>query len=324
MIDVARAAGVSQTTVSLVLNNIAGVRIAEATRQHVIGTARRLGYSPGPMLHDLSDDGLPVVGVLINEISSSYPIDIIDGLHMAARAGAAQLAIFITDGEVEREAAALDSIRRLGARRVIYANTFTTGVHPTDRLDAFAHVYVNCFRHDGRGVAVIPAERAAGFAAAQHLIRTGCRRLATITGDSWHSSTQRRLSGFRRGAKAGGLAIDPACIKYRDWRHRSGREAMLELLALPTPPDGVFCQNDMLARGALMALAEAGLKVPRDIAVLGFDDREFADDFGLSTMLLPHARMAERAMALLLGAKPLEAKSTISIRCPLVARATTR
>lgn len=324
MIDVAREAQVSQTTVSLVLNNIGGVRIAEATRQLVIETARRLGYSPGPMLHDLQDDHLPIIGVLINEISAAYPIDIIDGLHMAARSGATQLAIFVTDGVVEREAEALTSLRRLGASGVIYANTFTAGVHPSDALQGFAHVYVNCFRNDGQGVAVIPGERAAGFAAAQYLIGTGCTRLATITGDSWHSSTQRRLSGFRRGMTVAGQSLDASRIKHRDWRHESGRAAMLELLALDERPDGVFCQNDMLARGALAAVAEVGLSVPGDIAILGFDDREFAKDIGLSTMLLPHAAMAERGMRLLAQRDRLDAPMTVSIRCPLVPRQTTR
>lgn len=324
MIDVARAARVSQTTVSLVLNDISGVRIAEATRQHVIETARQLGYSPGPMLHDLDDQGAPVVGVLINEISSSYPIDLVDGLHLAARSNAMQLAVFVTDGVVEREAEALSSLKRLGAGGVIYANTFTAGIHPTDALLDFPHVYLNCFRNDGRGVAVIPGERAAGFAAAQFLIQTGCTRLATITGDSWHSSAQRRLSGFRRGAKAAGISLDPDKIIHGDWRHARGREAMHELLALDTPPDAVFCQNDMMARGALTALAEAGLEAPRDISILGFDDREFAGDFGLSTMLLPHAAMAERAMAVLMSGRDLDVPHTISMRCRLVRRTTTR
>ncbi|MFK4808747.1 LacI family DNA-binding transcriptional regulator [Devosia sp. ZW T5_3] len=324
MIDVARRAGVSQTTVSLVLNNIAGIRIAEATRAHVIETARVLGYSPGPMLHELQTEHVPIIGVLINEISSAYPIDIIDGLHVTARAAAMQLAVFVTDGVVEREAEALKSLRRLGVESVIYANTFTAAVHPTEDLRDFRHVYVNCVRNDGSGTAVIPGERAAGFAAAQYLIGTGCKRLATITGDDWHSSAQRRLSGFRRGAKAGGLSIEPAYVRHGDWGHRRGREAMIELLALPQPPDAVFCQNDMLARGALAAIAEAGLAVPGDISVLGLDEREFARDLGLSTMLLPHAEMAERAINILTGPRRLDLPATISIRCRLIPRLTTR
>jgi LacI family transcriptional regulator len=324
MIDVARRAGVSQTTVSLVLNNIAGIRIAETTREHVIETARILGYSPGPLLHELEAEHVPIIGVLINEISSAYPIDIIDGLHVSARAAAMQLAVFVTDGVVEREAEALKSLRRLGVENVIYANTFTAAVHPSEDLREFRHVYVNCFRNDGSGTAVIPGERAAGFAAAQYLIHTGCRRLATITGDDWHSSAQRRLSGFRRGAKAGGLSLEPAYIKHCDWGHRRGREAMMELLALPEPPDAVFCQNDMLARGALAAINEAGLRAPDDISVLGLDDREFARDLGLSTMLLPHAEMAERAISILTSPRQLDLPATISLRCRLIPRATTR
>lgn len=323
MIDVARRAGVSQTTVSLVLNNVTGVRIPEATRRHVIETAQQLGYSPGPLLHELANNGVPIVGVLINEISSAYPIDIIDGLHVTARSAAMQLAVFVTDGVIEREEEALQSLTRLGVRHVVYANTFTAAVHPAAGLNGFRHVYVNCFRRDGMGTAIIPGERAAGFAAAQYLVQTGCRRLATITGDAWHSSAQRRLSGFRRGVRSAGLTLDPAMVIHGDWGHELGHQAMTQLLARKTRPDGVFCQNDMLARGALVALAEAGLRVPQDVAILGMDDREFARHQGLSTMLLPHAIMAERALDILLGDRPLDAPQTISVRCPLIPRATT-
>lgn len=324
MIDVARAAGVSQTTVSLVLNNVPDQRIPALTRNHVIETAQSLGYSPGPDLQDLKDEAVPILGVLINEISSSYPIDIIDGLHVGARAAAKQLAVFVTDGVIEREVEALSSLGKLGVRNVIYANTFTAAVRATEELRKFRHVYVNCFPHDGEGTAVIPGERAAGFAAAQHLVRGGATRVATITGDAWHSSAQRRLSGFRRGLKAAGLALDPDLNIAGDWGHAKGYEAMLRLLEHPVPPDAVFCQNDMLARGALAALTEAGMGVPETISVLGFDDREFARHSGLSTMLLPHAAMAQRALAILLSGKDLHMSQTISIRCPLVARQTTR
>lgn len=324
MIDVARAAGVSQTTVSLVLNNVPDQRIPSATRKHVIETAQSLGYSPGPNLQELKDEAVPIVGVLINEISSSYPIDIIDGLHVGARASAKQLAVFVTDGVIEREVEALASLSKLGVRNVVYANTFTSAVKATEVLRTFRHVYVNCFPHDGVGTAVIPAERAAGFAAAQHLVRGGARRVATITGDAWHSSAQRRLSGFRRGLKAAGLALDPEMNIAADWGHAKGYEAMSRLLKLPAPPDAVFCQNDMMARGAVEALAHARVSVPDAISVLGFDDREFARHTGLSTMLLPHAAMAQRALGILLGEQELGKGQTISIRCSLVPRQTTR
>lgn len=323
MVDIARAAGVSQTTVSFVLNNIDGMRIADDTRQRVIETARQLGYTPGPMLHDIDSQTPSIVGVLINEISSSYPIDIIDGLHMAARGQAAQLAVFVTDGVTEREAQALQSLRRLGAQSVVYANTFTTGVLPTDELASFPHVFVNCFRTDGKGVAVVPGERAAGFVAAQHLIAGGGKRIAVITGDSWHTSAQRRLNGFRRGITTGGQVLAPELLIHGSWGHGSGYQSMQRLLALPEPPDAVFCHNDMMARGALMAIAEAGLGVPDDIAILGYDDREFAADFGLSTLIQPYADMAVRAMSILRSGRDLSVPATISVRCKLVPRRTT-
>lgn len=323
MVDIARHAGVSQTTVSFVLNNIDGTRIAEDTRRRVIDTARRLGYAPGPSLHDLDGTADSVIGVLINEISANYPIDLIDGLQLIARAHGCQLAVFVTDGETEREAESLATLKRLGVGRVVYANTFHAPVYPADALDDFRHVFVNCFRPDRRGLAVVAAERAAGFVAAKHLVETGCRHIATITGDVWHTSAINLLAGFRRGLRAAGQDLDPALLHRGLWTHDGGRRCMDDLLASAEPPDAVFCQNDKMARGAIVAIEGAGLRVPDDIAVMGLDDREFARDYDLTTLVRPFSAQAQKAMDILLRPGPLH-DGMVSVRCPLIVRGTTR
>lgn len=325
MVDIARAAQVSQTTVSLVLNQIPGVRIAGETRQRVLQVARELGYAPGPALHELDPARSRIFGVLINEISAAYPINLIDGLQTWADAQAAQLLIQVTGGIADHETAALENFRRFGVDGVVLATTFTAFVEPPELLASFPHVFLNCRRKDKLGVSVLPGERSGGFVAAQHLIDIGCKRLATITGDPWQQATISRRTGFRQALRRAGLPHDPSYEKVGNWSHRRSRELTSELLALPEPPDGIFCQNDIMARGAMAAIREAGLRIPQDVAVVGYDDREFAKDLEppLTSITLPHAEMAERTMQHLV-AKPAPHQTKLhSIRGELVMRAST-
>ncbi|MBP1846471.1 LacI family transcriptional regulator [Rhizobium petrolearium] len=323
MVDVARAANVSRTTVSLVLNGIPGVRIAEATRQRVLQIARELGYSPGPLIENLDPERKRLFGVLINEISAAYPIDLIYGLQNWADAQGLQIVLQVTDSVADREIAALENFARFGVEGVIYANTFTAIVSPPASLGNFRHVLVNCRREDSSGFAILPAERHGGMLATDHLIEIGCRRIATITGDPWQIASIERLAGYHRSLNRAGLNLGPRFERASDWGHASGYAAARDLLALSEPPDGIFCHNDIVARGAMAAARDMGGKVPEDLAIIGYDDREFSRDLGISSVTLPFAEMGERALAELAGSADL-ADKTVTIQGRLVARMSTR
>ncbi|GHA16275.1 LacI family transcriptional regulator [Devosia pacifica] len=305
MLDIARTAGVSQTTVSLVLNRVPNVRIAEDTRQRVFDAARELGYAPGPSLAEPTTSSLRRFGVLINEISAAYPIDLIEGLQTLADDQGVQLIIQVTGGLADREAAALETLRVLGVEGIIYASTFTAIVEPTTALSALPHVLLNCRRADGVGTAIVPAERAGGFLATRHLIERGCKRIATITGDPWQEATRARLHGYRHALRRAGLSVPEHFVRTGDWSHHSGDDSASQLFALSDSPDGIFCHNDKIARGAIAAARRLGVAIPEDVAIVGYDDREFAADLepSLTSVTLPHAEMAERAMTVLLKGK---------------------
>jgi LacI family transcriptional regulator len=322
MVDVARAAKVSRTTVSLVLNQIPGVRIAEATRQRVLQVAREIGYSPGPLLEHLDPERKRLFGVLINEISAAYPIDLIYGLETWSHAQGLQVIIQVTDGRPDRETAALENFERIGVEGVVYANTFTAIATPPQALNRFRHVLLNCRREDSTGFAVLPAERHGGAVAADHLIGLGRRRFGTITGDPWQLATTDRLAGYHRALNRAGMNRGSDYERHSDWSHDVGYAATQELLALPEPPDALFCHNDLIARGAIAAARDNGLQVPKDIAIIGYDDREFSRNLGISSIALPWSEMGERAMAALAGDADLPTK-TINIHGQLVARAST-
>jgi LacI family transcriptional regulator len=319
MVDIARAANVSRTAVSLILNQVPGVRIAEATRQRVLQVARELGYVPGPRLAEPGETGKDIFGVVINEISSAYPIDLIYGLQNQADAQGVEIMIQVTDGVLDRDQAALENFRRLGAKGVIYASTFSSLVTPPEALGDVRHVLLNCRREDSTGLAVLPAERHGGALAAQHLIDIGCRRIATITGDPWQFATRERLAGYHRTLNKAGLNRGAPYERSSDWGHASGYAAAQELLSLPERPDGIFCHNDIIARGAMAAARDAGLSVPGDLAIVGYDDREFAKDLGITSISLPFAEMAERALVQLAGETALGDR-TISVPGALIER----
>ena len=322
MIDIARVANVSRTSVSLILNQVPGVRIAEATRQRVLQVARDLGYAPGPALSALEPDRKRVYGVLINEISSVYPIDLIYGLQSWADAHGIQILIQVSDGVTDHEVAALELFQRINVAGIVYASTFSAIVEPPEMIRNFRHVMLNCRREDRTGLAVMPAERHGGALAAQHLIDLGCRRIATITGDPWQFACRERLAGYHRALNKAELAVTDDYEAVSDWGYMSGYAAARRLLSLPERPDAIFCHNDIIAGGALKAAAELGLSVPNDVAIIGYDDRDFARDMAISSVTLPFLEMAERAMSELAGKDDLDDR-ILSISGNLIERAST-
>lgn len=323
MVDIARAANVSRTAVSLILNQVPGMRIAEATRQRVLQVARELRYDPGPRLDELDRVQQRLFGVMINEISSAYPIDLIYGLQNCANAQGLQIIIQVTDGVADRELVALNNFSRFGVEGVIYASSFSTLTKPPKAIDGFRHVMLNCRREDSSGLAVMPAERHGGAVATQHLVDIGCRRIATITGDPWQFASKERLAGYRRTLNKAGLNRGRAYEEASDWSQGSGYAATRRLLDLLEPPDAIFGQNDIIVRGVLAAAQGAGLRVPQDLAVVGYDDREFARDLEISSVSLPFAEMAERALLELASQKKIGPK-TLFVTGHLIERATTR
>ena len=151
----------------------------------------------------------------------------------------------------------------------------------------------------------------------------GCRRIATITGEPWQFASKERLAGYHRTLNKAGLNLGKAYERTSDWGHASGYDAARELFALAEPPDAIFGQNDIIVRGVIAAAQEAGLRVPENLAVIGYDDREFAKDLEISTVTLPYAEMAERALGELASDRALGDK-TLFVAGELITRATTR
>lgn len=179
---------------------------------------------------------------------------------------------------------------------------------------------LNCYTDDHAFPAAVPSEVEGGQTATQHLIDHGHRRIGHITGEPWMEAARDRLKGYRRALAAAGIAFDPTLVVEGNWSANTGYDATRKLLALPDPPTAIFCQNDRMAVGCYEALKEAGVRIPRDVSVVGYDDEEISLHLNpaLTTLILPHRAMGQWAVAQSGRGGPRH--PVVKFECPLVVR----
>lgn len=323
MSDVAVACGVSQATVSLVLNNAPGTRISPATREAVRRMARELGYRSSRR----AVDRRPVIALLINDVTCSpHVAGLIDGVTDAAADLGYLLAVMPTGGDEGMERAALGHLATLPVAGVVYARLITQAVEPPAGLADRPTVLLNCYAQGDVLPSVVPGDLAAGLTATLALLDAGHRRVAFIGGEDAIEASRERLRGYRRALAMRDVPADPALIAKAGWTIAGGHHAMRRLLALPDPPTAVFCFCDRTAMGVYAAAQAAGLSIPRDLSVVGFDNEAYTADMlpPLTTMELPHADMARHAveiLATLIGvprARPRHLR--MKFDCPMIVR----
>lgn len=332
MTDVATAAGVSQSTVSMVMNNVSGSRLAHETRNRVLAAALRLGYTlprqelPPPQTTPRKQ----VIGYLVDEISTSpHPVVSLDGARDAAWQHGYTVQLAVTRGNPEQEAAAIAAMQaHPGLLGWVYSTIFTRQVQAPATLLALPTVLLNCQDPARKLPAVVPGELAGGHTATDYLIAMGHTRIGFINGEPWMEAAQGRYKGYRRALASADLPFDPALVREGDWMSGTGFDCTLSLMREARPPSAIFCANDLMALGALEAIKQLGLKVPQDVSVIGYDDQEISRHTHppLTTMVLPNYDMGYAAVEALIelaacGARPaVPRRILIKTECPLVLR----
>lgn len=328
MTDVATQAGVSQSTVSLVLNAMTGTKLSEETRQKVLRIANEMGYrlpegrkaaagnaqaassTAATALADslpANKDGRRLLIYLVDEISTSpHPVQSVDGAKDAAWSQGALVAVFATRSNKDIESAVLASMLASPMLAgVIYSTIFTRQAVPPAELNGVPTVLLNCYETeagDPRFSSVVPSEVVGGFNATEYLIKAGHKRIGFINGEPWMDAAKDRLKGYRRALASADIAFDASLTREGDWHIKTGFDCTLSLMKEASPPTAIFCANDLMAVGCLEALRELGLKVPADVSVMGYDDQEIASHTSppLTTLLLPNYEMGRLAAELLL------------------------
>lgn len=330
MMDVATAAGVSQATVSLVLSGSKGGRLKDNTRRRVLEAAKALGYT---FVRRGSRAGastaIPSTVLFIADETSTDPWMSLafEGARDEALQHGMNVLLGVSHGDPEIEAALVagTGTNLLG---VVYGTILTRQVTLPPALAPLRKVLVNCYDEHRTVSSVLPGDLLGGRMATEHLLSLGRTRIGFINGQQGVDAARDRLKGYRQALASADIAFDPDLVRPGNWEPSAGYAMTRELMALPDAPDAIFCANDMMAVGCYEALKEMGHRIPQDVAVIGFDDREIAQFMHppLSTLVLPQYEMGRTAIELLLDvAGGLSAPPTwVKVECPLVERASTR
>jgi LacI family transcriptional regulator len=325
MTDVAEAAGVSQTTVSMVLNNMTNARVADATRERVLQAALALGYAKG--LHP-GATGVRTIGMLIDEVGITpfYP-PLIEGADDEASLSGCIVAVYRTRSDPALEAAAIAALQSQQLAGIIYATLAKRIVDVPEALLSIPTVMLNCTSSSPGHLSVLSADRPAAYAATELLLEAGHRRIAHLAGERAIVAGREREEGYRQALLSRDIPIDKSLLVRGAWTIHNGRALTRQLLKLDRPPTALFCFNDRMAIGAYEAIRSAGLRIPEDISVIGFDDEKdlaLHAEPPLTTLELPHFEMAREAVRMLIDIDNVSASRqhprSIKIECPLIVR----
>ncbi len=268
MADVARLAGVSPATVSRCLN---GRNVSARITDDVNRAVAQLGYRPNLIARGLRKQVSSVWACVISDIENQFFTAMVRGVEDVARGVHHSVVLCNTDEDIEREA---EYLQLIGAQQmagvIISATRSSTDISSLTRsgvqvvsvdrqlTEPTDTILVNSF--DGAEVATT------------HLLGQGCQRIACITGRRDTTTGEERLRGYRAALKAAGLPVTSDLERHCDFKEVGAYEATRQLLADGPTPDGFFVANNQMTAGVLRALASAGLTVPTDVAVVGFDD----------------------------------------------------
>ncbi len=324
--DIARAAGVSHSTVSRSLSD--SPLVNPETKARIQRLSSEMGYTPNAAARSLVMGRTRTVGVVVTTIADPFIAEVTQGIESTAYEHGYTVVLASSNSDPAREIAAVEMLRSKRVDGVIVTSS-RVGALYHDHLERIGVPVVLINNHSeqsGRYTFSISVDNQhGGYLATQHLIALGHRRIAFVTAQVNHSSNMGRLAGYQLALSEAGLASDPSLVVAGNGRVDGGVHSWSSLKTLPEPPTAVFCYNDMTAIGLLHAVQQAGLSVPQDLSVVGFDDIPFAlyVSPALTTIAQPQFAMGQQAMqmALDLMKAPSGAQiSDINIKGELIVR----
>lgn len=324
MKDVARLAGVSTSTVSHVINNDRFV--SDATRKKVDNAVKTLNYTPSALARSLKLNQTHTIGMLISASSNPFYSELVRGVERSCFERGYSLILCNTDGDENRMNSNLETLLQ---KRVDGLLLLSTEIHPPSRdilrrYPGVPTVMMDWSPFDEGSDIIQDNSLLGGEMATRHLIERGHKRIACIGGPVDKSPSRMRLEGYRKAMQKAGLPVLPGYETVGDFEFSGGYHATQQLLALKTPPEAIFCCNDAMAVGVYRALYQAGLTVPKDMAVIGYDDIELARYMSppLTTIHQPKDELGELAVDVLIHrmAQPDLAQQRLQLTPELVTR----
>ncbi|HEX6542417.1 MAG TPA: LacI family DNA-binding transcriptional regulator [Ktedonobacterales bacterium] len=302
--ELARLAGVHPSTVARVLNDDPRQRVSEEVRDRIVTLAREYGYQPNHLARSLRTKRSYVVGTIIPDIANPFFAILFRGIEDALDDSGYSVIMANTDDDSAREQRSIAMLRG----RQVDGLLLATARRKDPTIEAltvgrFPFVLVNRHTDPIPANTVVPDDYAGAVAAIEHLIALGHRRIAHIAGSDEMSTGYTRSQGYLDTLERHRLPTDRELLVRGSFREPGGYNTMRRLLALPQPPTAVFAVNDLAALGAMRAIEEAGLQVPHDISIVGFNDLSAAIGTTrlLTTVRLPLHEMGKIAAGRLLA-----------------------
>ncbi|EPO1792385.1 ribose operon transcriptional repressor RbsR [Cronobacter turicensis] len=302
MKDVARLAGVSTSTVSHVINKDRFV--SEAIRLRVEDAIRTLNYAPSALARSLKLNQTRTIGMLITASSNPFFSELVRGVERSCFERGYSLVLCNTDGDEQRMNRNLETLlqKRVDGLLLLCTETHQPSPAIMKRYPAIPTVMMDWSPFDGDSDVIQDNSLLGGDIATRYLIDKGYTCIACVTGPLDKTPARLRLEGYRAAMQRAGLPVAEGYEVIGDFEFAGGLRAMQSLLALPEPPQAVFMGNDAMAVGAYQALYQAGLRIPQDIALVGYDDIELASYMTppLTTIHQPKDELGELAIDVLI------------------------
>ena len=298
--DVARKADVSVATVSRVFAKHG--KVASELVQRVLQASQDLGYTPSAMAQGLRRGRSHTVGLVLSDVSNPFFGKIVRGVEDELNRAGYGVVIFDTDNTVEKEALAVQRVIEMRLDGLIVSSASREGQHfERIRREGMPLVFVNREPDDASDDSVISDNIGGAERGVAHLIEQGHRRIGIICASHRYSSARLRQMGYHKALMSAGLPLlKELIIETSDTTFEDGLQGVHELLAQNPPPTAIFVTKNNLTLGVVAGLQRANLRIPEQMAVLGFDDAEWASVFGLSTIMQPTYQLGTTAGLLLL------------------------
>ncbi len=312
--DVARAAGVSVATVSRALNG--ATNVLPGTRQRIQDAARALRFTPSGAARSLITRRTDTVGALLPDLFGEYFSELIRGIDQAARARGLHLLVSSSHGNVDEAAAALRAMNGRVDGLIVMSPHADAGFLHDNLPGSLPAVLLNTAAELPGHARFVIDNFGGAQAMTHHLVASGRKRIAFIGGPAGNGEAQERLRGYRAGLKPGMRQS----VFEGDFTEEAGALAGRRIAQTKPRPDAVFAANDMMAVGCLQALRDAGLRVPEDVALAGFDDIPIARYItpALTTIRVPIAVLGSAALdALAKAVEAPQAQATHTVVMPV-------
>lgn len=325
--DIARKLKISPATVSRGLADHPG--ISKKTKKKIYDAVEELGYRSNHFARNLRQKETKTIGVMVHELKSNFITSVLSGIEKVTAEAGYDLIIAHSSEDAKKEKANAHNLFQKRVDGLIASLSFdTTDLHHFQPFvdKAVPVVFFDRVEQDGNRTVVVIDNTKCGYLATEHLIQQGCKRIAHITSNLKRNVYAQRYKGYCDALYDHKMKVDESLLMVGDLSETAGIEAAKKILKTKPLPDGVFCTNDFVAAVCMRTLKEAGIRIPEDIAVVGFNNDAIAKliEPTLTTINYPGIDMGEIAARNLInhlkGVSNLQQTNTVIVRSELIVR----